>query len=69
MRTSVVTFDSRQRERLANLADQARIHARDGCEAVTVARVLGAVKLGQVSVRDAYAALSALRRDQQQTAA
>jgi hypothetical protein len=68
MRTSVVTFDSRARERLAHLAKQASRHARTDEEAGQVARVCAAVRAGHITVRDGHAALVALRRDQRAAA-
>ena len=68
MRTSVTTHDSRQRERLALLADQARIHARNGQEATHVIQVVQAVLDGQIAVRDAHECLAELRRQQQKAA-
>ena len=67
-RTSILTFDVRARERLGNLAQQVRRHARSDEEAAAVMRVLQAVKRNEMTVGDAHAALSHLRRQQQQAA-
>jgi hypothetical protein len=68
MRTSVTTFDSRARERFHTLAYHARFHARTPAEAHEIDRVVTAVRLGALCAREGHAALSTLRRDQQQAA-
>jgi hypothetical protein len=67
MRTSIVTFDTRARQRFFSVAQQAMLHARDG-DASMVERVLEAVEAGHIAVRDGHAALASLRRDQQTAA-
>ena len=67
MRTSVITFNTRARQRFLSVAQQAMLHARPG-EAARIDQVINAVDEGHVTVRDAHAALSALRTDQQQAA-
>jgi hypothetical protein len=69
MRTSVITFDSRLRRRFAYLAAEAAMHARDDGEAAQVRRIAEAVDAGHLTLRDAHAALSDLRRAQQSRAA
>lgn len=67
MRTSVITFDTRARQRFYSLAQQTAYHARPG-EARRIDVLVAAVEAGQVTVRDGHAALASLRRDQQQAA-
>ena len=69
MRTSVVTSTARAHQRLVRTAQQAMVHARDGGEQELVDFLFEAARAGHIPLRDAHAALSALRRDQQQTAA
>jgi len=64
MRTSVITFDTRARQRFYSVCQQAMLHARPG-EAHQIDRVIEAVEAGHLHVRDAHASLASLRRDQQ----
>jgi hypothetical protein len=65
-RTSLITFDTRARERFGNLAAHVRLHACSDAEARDVMRLVEAVKLGQVAVGDAHATLAGLRHEQSQ---
>jgi hypothetical protein len=65
-RTSIITFDTRARERLGNLAAHVRLHAATDTEAHDVIALVEAVKLGQVTVADAHATLAGLRTAQNQ---
>lgn len=68
MGASVITFDTRCRDRFYNLAAEARIHC-DAADAKRVDRLVEAVRLGYVTVRDARTTLAALRNTQRQAAA
>jgi hypothetical protein len=68
MRTSVVTFDSRLLRRFRYLAADASLYARDDDESVRVEQLAQAVEAGSVTLRDGYACLAALRRQQQAAA-
>lgn len=67
-RTSIVDHQTRTRERLANLATEARHHAT-GDEAATIDRLVEAVRLGYVTPRSAQIALAALRAGQRRRTA
>lgn len=69
MRTSVVTFDTRARERFHTLAGTVRYHARPGTEADYIDRVITAVRAGHLAVRDGHDVLAHVRRDQLRHAA
>jgi hypothetical protein len=64
MRTSVLSFEDRLRQRLRRLASHARQHARTGQEADEIERLCQAVWEGHVSPRAALDALSSLRSEQ-----
>jgi hypothetical protein len=68
MRTSVLSFNERARQRLQRLAFHASLHASDQ-EIATVERLCDAVRLGEVTPHDAYKALTGLRRAQNERAA
>jgi hypothetical protein len=68
MRSRVITFDSRLQRRFAYLAADAARFARSDEESVQVERITQAVSAEQITLRDAHAALSHLRRQQQQAA-
>jgi hypothetical protein len=61
--TSIVTFDSRARQRLAHLLRETVLHATDQ-EAQAIHAVHDAVRAGELTIRDAHAALVALRAQQ-----
>ena len=69
MRSSVLSVEDRALERLKRLVWHARYNARTPDEATTVARLVEAVAHGHMAIRDAHAAISALRADQQATEA
>ena len=60
-----ITPEHRARRRFHNLAWHAVYHARTHEEADVIERVVHATRAGHIPLRDAHAALSALRRDQQ----
>jgi hypothetical protein len=66
-RTSILDFEARARQRLANLATEARLHAT-GDEAAKIDCVCAAAREGQIATADAHAALAGLRQQQRRAA-
>lgn len=66
-RTSVIDHQTRARERFANLATEARLHAGPN-DAHRITQLTDAVRLGHVTPRDAHQALVALRHTQRAAA-
>jgi hypothetical protein len=69
MRTSVIHFEVRARQRFASLAVQCALHARSGREAAQIDQVIAAVDDAALTISEAHAALAALQTDQQRAAA
>lgn len=74
MRTSIIDFETRCAQRYYRLLKHVRAHCLDdgadpNGELGTLLKVHAAVREGALSYRDAHAALSALRADQQATEA
>jgi uncharacterized membrane protein YjjP (DUF1212 family) len=63
-RTSIITLETRERARLADIARDARRYARDETETDMIHRLIQAVRDGHVTPRDAHAAFTQLRRAQ-----
>lgn len=65
MRTSVITFEDRARQRFLRLAWHVRLHARDDSEARGIDQLCTAVREGTVTVADGHAVLGNLQCEQQ----
>lgn len=65
MRTSVVTFDTRARQRFYALVEQVQIHARPG-ESHSIGAVVALVRCGDMPLADGHALLADVHYQQQQ---
>lgn len=68
MTHSIITPDTRARQRFAHLLREAALHANDTDYAV-IQRVQAAANTGTITIRDAHACLVALRAQQRGLAA